>query len=1216
MMNAIDISKRVLRSWLALEVLSPQGTTKGNGWRSWAEDKHGQLCGIRNVPHQNARNAQAPDLSSVPPWISDLSSDTRSSRPGFKRWYHLVLGALPSGSIFPSLDEKLQDSPDEETNFRNANQLIVAASLIISEDGMYVPSTLAISSFAWGSGYILSGNSLETLGNWAEQEASLVSKFSDLLTPTDESGTQRALQWSDLKWIADTLQTTLKIPENLWECLPCCVRTEGRKTPDGDILTSYFVEDLIKVRNSINEIGPALSSYLGHIDPQTKHDVLTNKELISHHLQPKYFPLASWPSPGRHRLTTLQQFAVNVISSKLKADGLSAVNGPPGTGQTTLLRDLVAHVTVQRAERISCLGKAYENIETLNLSDFSIVVASSNNKAVENVTLELPLVNKAFDQDIFNRDGFYHFHHTATALLSPGQPDENEDDEDAPVLAPKEQLHAWGLVAAKLGKSENRKKFVDRFFYGDYGIKNWLEEASGFTQDNFKRNKLTEENPPPSYKNGDALKKFKDACHEFRAAHVRVERIQTSLQRHFDNSLVMRRTASEITEKENKLDEVVAELELAWSNLASAKTRHSNLTLELTIIQSLLKTLEIEAQAAQLPDAEVSVTKARTLFNEAQIAAKFSEEQVASASKKLEVMAAIKPSWLARLLRTGEWRSYTRRYSDALDEFDAANAQKISSSVNLRSCTMHLKEVEKTYSDLIETLESEKRNRERICTQLPINTAILTADPTIPLLDQIAIASRSLSDTETRVRNSLQAIMQAEEAVRTYGESHSKLNSEIVLAKARYSETEKSHKEEATSLGAPDRMIWTLHDNELQRMSPWNSKEFKEARDELYVAAVKLHYAYIGANARQMLSSLKVVISHMNGSDAKKPPTIHDWGVLFLFIPVISTTFHSIGRMFASLGREDIGWLFIDEAGQGAPQQAVGAIWRSKRAVVIGDPLQIQPITTMPKKTTKRIFQENGIQPDGWIAPTDSVQTLADRTSEIQGHFPAGEGKRIAGIPLLVHRRCQDPMFSISNSIAYADMMIHEASHGHSNISEVLGGAAWVHIKAPSQDKWVQAEGELITKAISELFLRLPLSPDIYVISPFRSPAFRLKNMMTDAYRNKRILPHMGSKEFNTWLNDRVGTVHTFQGKEADSVILMLGCGDGGLDGSRLWAGGEPNLLNVAATRAKRNLYVVGDITLWGGAGHFEAAQRFLPKIKASEWIKPRPAGFATLTNS
>src|SRR3546814_2634480 len=61
-------------------------------------------------------------------------------------------------------------------------------------------------------------------------------------------------------------------------------------------------------------------------------------------------PAARWPSPGGHPLVTLQQAAVNAARSELSGkEGVIAVNGPPGTGKTTLLRDIVAGCVMDRA---------------------------------------------------------------------------------------------------------------------------------------------------------------------------------------------------------------------------------------------------------------------------------------------------------------------------------------------------------------------------------------------------------------------------------------------------------------------------------------------------------------------------------------------------------------------------------------------------------------------------------------------------------------------------------------------------------------------------------------------------------------------------------------------------------------------------------------------------------------------------------------------------
>lgn len=63
-----------------------------------------------------------------------------------------------------------------------------------------------------------------------------------------------------------------------------------------------------------------------------------------------------------------------------------------------------------------------------------------------------------------------------------------------------------------------------------------------------------------------------------------------------------------------------------------------------------------------------------------------------------------------------------------------------------------------------------------------------------------------------------------------------------------------------------------------------------------------------------------------------------------------------------------------------------------------------------------------------------------------------------------------------------------------------------------------------------------------------------------------------------------IGTVHTFQGREAPIVFFVLGC-DERSQGAADWAVGSanPNILNVAATRAKEEFYIIGDKRLYLG---------------------------------
>ena len=55
----------------------------------------------------------------------------------------------------------------------------------------------------------------------------------------------------------------------------------------------------------------------------------------------------------------------------------------------------------------------------------------------------------------------------------------------------------------------------------------------------------------------------------------------------------------------------------------------------------------------------------------------------------------------------------------------------------------------------------------------------------------------------------------------------------------------------------------------------------------------------------------------------------------------------------------------------------------------------------------------------------------------------------------------------------------------------------------------------------------------------------------------------MLSRDSTQWLEDRVGTIHTFQGREADTVILLLGASAESQNGAREWTAGTPNISDL-----------------------------------------------------
>jgi superfamily I DNA/RNA helicase len=138
-------------------------------------------------------------------------------------------------------------------------------------------------------------------------------------------------------------------------------------------------------------------------------------------------------------------------------------------------------------------------------------------------------------------------------------------------------------------------------------------------------------------------------------------------------------------------------------------------------------------------------------------------------------------------------------------------------------------------------------------------------------------------------------------------------------------------------------------------------------------------------------------------------------------------------------------------------------------------------------------------------------------------------------------------------------------------------------VEGRAADKWSPDEGEVVLALLRRLRDKaLPF--DCYVLSPFRVVADR----MSATILRSGVLTGLVA-EPEKWCRERVGTVHTAQGREDRAVILVLGAPLPEQAGARSWAGGRPNLLNVAVTRAKEAVYVVGSRRVWRSAGVFAA---------------------------
>jgi len=382
-----------------------------------------------------------------------------------------------------------------------------------------------------------------------------------------------------------------------------------------------------------------------------------------------------------------------------------------------------------------------------------------------------------------------------------------------------------------------------------------------------------------------------------------------------------------------------------------------------------------------------------------------------------------------------------------------------------------------------------------------------------------------------------------------------------------------------------DNLFWkNIESKKSQQACPWYSETLKKLQSELFVLAMKLNEQFIiQANSKSSRISTTIAgfFEYLKGEYTPSYDEVKAmWNTFFLVIPVISSTFASIQTMFKDLKTEDLPWLFIDEAGQAVPQAAAGAIWRSKRVVVVGDPLQIEPVVSTPKALINNISGYFNLD-DTNIHTELSVQTVSDRINYWGTNLNQNSKDIWIGIPLRVHRRCLNPMFNISNSIAYNNSM-YSATVEPKSIDLVFDNS-FIHCKGLVDGKhYVETQAEIIRDILIDQINENKGLPDVFVISPFSEVSYKLSGYLFKPLINelKKFIPEIDSTSMGYWLSSHIGTVHTFQGKQANGVIMCLGL-DENSRGAASWASIKPNLLNVALTRAKYRFLAVGDKSIW-----------------------------------
>lgn len=1180
-----------------------------------------------------------------------------------KKWGNITvyIGKVRREACIRCIAEKLPFQNEEDKRPERSFDEIACISLQLTPEGKYVRHSLSLSTIVWGMKQIRGcrGRLSDCLEEGAYREE--VSELEGLFFPQEEgaepdeeegkteaengagkteaeNGAGQPEPGAATDPSSDTALQTFApdavspaVFEAIYRRIEECYLKDNAKQPDGEegadknrpytpalgiffqlfadgsardreeddnylgLSHDYFSNDLKfllnRIRDGEQEIPGAFLDYVcstweavnpsgekSRIDLVHPSDREAFERQVHEILHVKNAPLGKWPS--RFSPAFMQQTAVNLAIKKGKTPlfqengEVFSVNGPPGTGKTTLLKEIIVSNIVERSallaqyenpedafESHSFLhgpkaGHAYSryirhwySLKNEKIHDYSVLVTSCNNAAVENISRELPL-GSGILKDLKPLEGDSEETKAAlsevSGLFDFARSPETERYENNKVEYPDiyftyytqellQEKDAWGLVSASLG----RRKNIRDFYQAVLRPMRW-----------------------DLYRSGDRLEKYQRARARFLEQEKLVRGMQEELGRVCDLAVDKIRGRRERRRAKEAYEAALAK------NGEEKKERVKRL-------EALDKTLDEKNNICEGLLKEQN--RAEQNRNALKMQKQEKEQETAALRREaFQVLQAVGKRPL--LFGKADYDRKLKYAEKAAGEYDR---QAEETEGKMREIQRALTEAEEACRAAAERLSAAQGE-----------TAELRAKRTA--------WQREEEEADRQLQEKKQRKEAAEEACRIREEQYEG-------ARKALDDGMELNEEFLEALLSEDDRIST----EAQVSNPWFSQRYNREREKLFFLAMKLNKAFLLASTecRANLTSLAHYWGLQPG-DEKERIVFHPedrkacvgalYQTLFLLVPVISTTFASVGTFLRDVKEQgSIGTLIVDEAGQAQPQMAAGALYRSRRAVIVGDPRQVEPVVTDDLKLLKNAFDDEDLKPYVF-GKTVSVQSCADEGNAFGTYLDNPEHPESpdwAGCPLLVHRRCISPMYEIANAVSYNGMMKQQTRPPKAELAQTFlyEKSLWIQVKGRekgNRNHFVPEQAERVCGMLETAFSRSEF-PSLYIISPFTTVTVGMRGYVKNFVKRNPQSAMAKCRGLEGWLVKNIGTVHTFQGKEANEVIFLLGC-DGSRDakGAVRWV--NSNIVNVAATRAKYRLYIVGDAQVWMENSNLRTAKTIL----------------------
>ena len=250
--------------------------------------------------------------------------------------------------------------------------------------------------------------------------------------------------------------------------------------------------------------------------------------------------------------------------------------------------------------------------------------------------------------------------------------------------------------------------------------------------------------------------------------------------------------------------------------------------------------------------------------------------------------------------------------------------------------------------------------------------------------------------------------------------------------------------------------------------------------------------------------------------------------------------------------------LIIDEASTCDPASLVPLLYRARRVVIIGDPQQLPHVTG-----------------SGWklVAPVPRLRDAHGRAFSAEFGMSAYElahalvgGK--AHAMLMDHFRCPPQIITFANARFYGGNLRIHTPEDPNALSLHLIESEQRGTRLGSRLNPIQQAAAL---EIVHSFVRADPQGSYGVVTPYRAAADAL---IRAAQQDPHLSPLLESERL------LIGTAHRFQGNEVDYLVFATIVGENATERDLRWVE-QPNLFNVAITRARRRLVLLVDARLW-----------------------------------